>query len=82
MLSKGAKSAAVASARDLLDNAARVRTMATEDALTCLLAQQSSGKVAVSAPDDSLRFTADSEGWLSQANHVLHTGMTTDQYLS
>ena len=55
--------------------------MATEDAYTCLLAQQSSGKIAVSAPDDDLRFMADSEGWLSQANHLLHTGMTTDQYL-
>ena len=55
--------------------------MATEDAYTCLLAQQSSGKIAVSAPDDDLRFMADSEGWLSQANHLLHTGMMTDQYL-
>ena len=55
--------------------------MATEDAYTCLLAQQSSGKIAVSAPDDDLHFTADSEGWLLQANHLLHTGMTTDQYL-
>ena len=36
--------------------------MATEDAYTCLLAQQSSGKIAVSAPDDDLHFTADSEG--------------------
>ncbi len=41
--------------RDLLDNAAQVRTMVTEDAYTCLLAQQSSGKIAVSAPDDDLR---------------------------
>jgi hypothetical protein len=24
---------------------------------------------------------ADCEGWLSQANHLLHTGLTTDQYL-
>jgi hypothetical protein len=24
---------------------------------------------------------ADSEGWLLQANHLLHTGLTTDQYL-
>jgi len=55
--------------------------MATEDAYACLLAQQSSRKIAVSAPDDDLRFTAASEGWLSQANHLLHTGLTTDQYL-
>jgi hypothetical protein len=55
--------------------------MATEDAYTCLLAQQSSGKIAASVPDDDLRFSADSEGWLSQANHLLHTGLTTNQYL-
>ena len=68
----------MASARDLLDNAARVRTMATKEAYTCLLAQQSSGKIAVSASDDDLRFTAASEGWLSQTNNLLHTGLTTD----
>jgi hypothetical protein len=55
--------------------------MTTEDAYTCLLAQQSSGKIAASVPDDDLRFSANSEGWLSQANHLLHTGLTTDQYL-
>jgi hypothetical protein len=55
--------------------------MATKEAYTCLLAQQSSGKIAVSASDDDLRFTAASEGWLSQTNHLLHTGLTTDQYL-
>jgi len=76
MLSKGAKSAAVASVCDLLDHATRVCAMLTEDAYTCLLAQQSSGKIAASAPYDDLHFTADSEGWLSQANHLLHTGLT------
>jgi hypothetical protein len=55
--------------------------MATEDAYTCLLAQQSSGKIAASVPDDDLHFLADSEGWLLQANHLLHTGLTMDQYL-
>ena len=38
--------------------------MVTEDTYTCFLAQQFSGKIAVSAPDDDLCFTADSEGWL------------------
>ncbi len=53
----------MASACDLPDNAAQVRTMVTEDAYTCLMAQQSSRKIAVSAPYGDLRFTADSEGW-------------------
>ena len=40
--------------RDLLDNSARVRTMSTEDAFTCLLVQQSSGKIAAPVPDGVL----------------------------
>ena len=71
----------VASARDLLDNAAQVCTMATEDTYTCLLAQQSSGKIAAYAPDDDLCFTADSEGLLLHVNHLLYTGLMTEQYL-
>ncbi len=80
-LSKGAKSAAAASAHNLLDNATRVCAMLTEDAYTCLLAQQYSRKITASVPDDVLCFTADSEGWLLQATHLLHTGLTMDQYL-
>jgi len=52
-----------------------------EDPYICLLAQQSSGKIAASAPDNCLHFTAESEGWPSQANHDLHNGLTMDQYL-
>ncbi len=80
-LSKEANIVAVASARSLLDNAARVRSTAMENAYECLLAKQSDGKIAASAQDKCLRFTAASEGWLLQANHLLHNGMTTGQYL-
>jgi len=80
-LSNEANVVAVASARSLLDNAARVRSTAMEDAYECLLAKQSDGKIAADARDECLRFTAASEGWLSQANHLLHNGMTTGQYL-
>ena len=52
-----------------------------EDAYECLLAKQSDGKIAATAQDECLYFTAASEGWLSQANHLLHNGMTTGQYL-
>jgi hypothetical protein len=80
-LSKEANVLAVASARSLLDNAARVRSTAMEDAYECLLAKQSDGKIAAAARDECLCFMAASEGWLSQANHLLHNGMTTGQYL-
>ena len=80
-LSKEANVVVVASARSLLDNAARVRSTAMEDAYECLLAKQSDGKIAAAARDECLYFTAASEGWLSQANHLLHNGMTTGQYL-
>ena len=80
-MSKEANVVAVASAHSLLDNAARVHSTALEDAYECLLAQQSDGKIAAGAQDKSLRFTAASEGWLLQANHLLHNGMTTNQYL-
>ena len=52
-----------------------------EDAYESLLAKQSDGEIAAAARDESLRFTAASEGWLSQANLLLHNGMTTGQYL-
>ena len=39
----------VASARSLLDNSARVRSTAVEDAYECLLSQQSNGKIAAAA---------------------------------
>jgi hypothetical protein len=80
-LSKEANVVAVASARSLLDNAARVCSTAMEGAYECLQAKQLDGKIAASARDESLRFAAESEGWLSQANHLLHNGMSTEQYL-
>ena len=80
-LSKEANIVAVASARSLLDNAARVRSTAMEGAYICLQAKQPlDGKIAASARDESLSF-AESEGWLSHANHLLHNGMSTEQYL-
>ena len=80
-LSKEANIVAVASARSLLDNAARVRSTAMEGAYECLQAKQLNGKIAASARDESLSFAAESEGWLSHANHLLHNGMSTEQYL-
>ena len=80
-LSNESNVVAVTSARSLLDNASRVRSTTTEDAYECLLAQQSDGKIAAVARDESLCFTAASEGWLLQANYLLHNGMTTSQCL-
>ena len=51
------------------------------DAYESLLAKQSDGEIAAAARDESLWFTAASEGWLLQANHLLHNGMTIGQYL-
>ncbi len=67
-LSKEANVVVVASAHSLLDNAAQVRSTVMEDAYESLLAKQSDGEIAAAARDKSLRFTAASEGWLSQAN--------------
>ena len=80
-LSKEVNIVAVASACSLLDNAARLHSTAMEGAYECLQAKQLDGKIAASAWDESLRFAAESEGWLSQANHLLHNGMSTEQYL-
>ncbi len=80
-MSKEANVVAMASARSLLDNAARVRSTATEGAYECLQAKRLNGKIFASTRDESLRFAAKSEGWLSQANHLLHNGMSTEQYL-
>ncbi len=80
-LSKEANLVAVASARSLLDNAAGVHSIAMEGAYECLLAKQSDGEIAALARDKSIHFVAASEGWLSQANHLLHNGMSTDQYI-
>jgi len=80
-MSKEADVVAVASARSLLDNAGRVRSTAMEGAYECLLAKQSDGKIAAPARDESLHFAAASEGWLLQTNHLLHNGMSTDQYI-
>jgi hypothetical protein len=80
-LSKEANVVAVASARSLLDNATRVHSTTIEGAYECLLAKQSNGKIAALAQDKSLHFAATSEGWLLQANHLLHNGMSTDQYI-
>jgi hypothetical protein len=80
-LSKEANVVAVASACSLLDNAARVHLMTMEGAYECLLAKQSDGKIAALAQDESLHFAAASEGWLLQVNHLLHNGMSTDQYI-
>jgi hypothetical protein len=52
-----------------------------EGAYECLQAKQLNGNITASARDESLRFAAESEGWLSQANHLLHNGMSTEQYL-
>jgi hypothetical protein len=43
--------------------------------------EQLDGKIVASARDESPRFAAESEGWLLQANHLLHNGMSTEQYL-
>ncbi len=55
--------------------------MTMEGAYECLLAKQSDGKIAALAQDESLHFAAASEGWLLQVNHLLHNGMSTDQYI-
>ena len=75
------KPAAEASANDLLDNAARVRMMVVDDSYDYQRKQKEEGNLSSSVPDAILRNTAASEGWLAQANHLLHQGVTSSQYL-
>ena len=37
--------------------------------------------IAQSVADPILRRSAESEGWLSQSNHLLHNGVSTSQFL-
>ena len=69
------------SARDLLRAATRVRDTAYEESYKTLSSKKSKGKLAATVADAVLRRTALSEGWLAQSNHLLHTGITTNQYL-
>jgi len=69
------------SARDLLRAATRVRDTAYEEYYKTLSSKKSKGKLAATVPDTVLRRTALSEGWLAQSNHLLHTGITTNQYI-
>ena len=81
--SKGtmSKPVAEASANNLLNNAARVRTMVVDDSYDYQRKQKEEGNLSSSVPDAILRNTAASEGWLAQANHLLHQGVTSSQYL-
>jgi hypothetical protein len=75
------KSAAEASANNLIDNAARVRTMVVDDSYDYHRKQKEEGKLSSSVSDAILQNTAASEGWLAQANHLLHQGVKSSQYL-
>ena len=55
--------------------------MVVDDSYDCHRKQKEEGKLSSSVPDAILRNTAASEGWLAQANHLLHQGVTSSQYL-
>ncbi len=52
-----------------------------EDLYHFLVSQRKAGRISSLIPDDMILNTAESEGWLVQSNHLLHTVMTTGQYL-
>jgi hypothetical protein len=77
MKSNEARIVAEASANDLLNNAAKVHTMTAEESYKFYLKQEEPKYI----PDACIQKMSASEGWLAQTNHLLHTGVTTSQYL-
>jgi len=73
------KKEAVANARDLMDDAARVRTLEYDAAFESFSNERDAGMIASSVSDTYLRRNAAHQGFLSQANHVICKGVNYKQ---
>ena len=79
MKSVHSKKKAVANARDLMDDAARVRTLEYDAACELLSNERDAGMIASSVSDTYLRRNAVHQGFISQANHVIRKGVNYQQ---
>jgi hypothetical protein len=79
MKSVHSKKKAVANARDLMDDAARVRTLEYDAACESLSNERDAGMIASSVSDTYLRRNAVHQGFISQANHVIRKGVNYQQ---
>ena len=70
---------AVASARDLMDNAARVRSLEYVAAFDSFTSKRNAGMIAASVSDTYLQRNAAHQGFLAQANHVVQRGLNYQQ---
>ncbi len=73
------KKKVVANAHDLLDNAARVRSLEYEAAFDSYSNKRDAGMIAASVSDTYLHRNAAHQGFLSQANHVIRKGVNYQQ---
>ena len=79
MKSVHSKKKAVANARDLMDDAARVRTLEYDAACESFSNERDAGMIASSVSDTYLRRNAVHQGFISQANHVIRKGVNYQQ---
>jgi hypothetical protein len=73
------KKKAVANARDLMDDAAGVRSLEYEAAFDLYSNERDTGMIASSVSDSYLHRNTVHQGFLSQANHVIHKGINYQQ---
>jgi hypothetical protein len=73
------KEEAVANARDLMDDAARVRTLEYDAAFESFSNERDAGMIESSVSDTYLRRNAAHQGFLSQANHIIRKGVNYQQ---
>ena len=70
---------AVANARDLMDDAARICSLEYEVAFDSYSNKRDAGMIAASVSDTYLHRNAAHQGFISQANHIIHKGVNYQQ---
>ena len=73
------KKKVVANARNLMDDAARVRSLEYEAAFDLYSNERDAGMIASSVLDSYLHRNAAHQGFLSQANHIICKGVNYQQ---
>ena len=74
------KKKCIASANDLLNDAARVRVLTAETSLAASQLQRKSGMIASNVSNEDLQRSADAQSFLAQANYLTNAGLNLQQY--
>jgi hypothetical protein len=74
------KQQAVANARDLMDDAARVRELTNAAKFDSYSTKQEKGIIAASVSNAYLQRYASHQGFLAEANHITLTGVNYKQF--